>query len=169
MLNMDYKSLKKPRKARSPKRPKARKPQSCKARVLTSKPDPKAREPSPARPNTNRASPIYEQGGRRSGRCIERRIGTVSVCEGRRECPACPPPHFFLQYHGNQVKWRPRPITPDLADAPRPSFPYLSLSAHVLFSGSQSVLPPRNDTGQRRRRLRSRRHSRRSPSSKRLV
>ena len=49
---MDLKSLIKPRKARSPKRPKARKPQSSKARVLTSKPDPKAQEPSPARPNT---------------------------------------------------------------------------------------------------------------------
>ena len=46
------KSPVKPRKARSPKRPKARKPQSSKARVLTSKPDPKAQEPSPARPNT---------------------------------------------------------------------------------------------------------------------
>ena len=47
------KSPVKPRKARSPKRPKARKPQSSKARVLTSKPDPKAQEPSPARNNTN--------------------------------------------------------------------------------------------------------------------
>ena len=52
MLDMDLKSLIKPRKARSPKRPKARKPQSSKARVLTSKPDPKAQEPSPACPNT---------------------------------------------------------------------------------------------------------------------
>ena len=47
------KSPVKPRKARSPKRPKARKPQSSKARVLTSKPDPKAQEPSPARNNTS--------------------------------------------------------------------------------------------------------------------
>ena len=53
MLDMDLKSLIKPRKARSPKRPKARKPQSSKARVLTSKPDPKAQEPSPARPNNS--------------------------------------------------------------------------------------------------------------------
>ena len=53
MLDMDYKSLKKPEKAQSPKRPKARKPQSCKAWVLTTKPDPKAREPSATRPNTN--------------------------------------------------------------------------------------------------------------------
>ena len=88
-----------------------------------------------------------------------------AVKEGGSALPALLPTSF---HHGNQVKWRRRPIIPDLADAPRPSFPYLSLSAHVLFSGSQSVLPPRNDTG-RRRRLRSRRHSRRSPSSKRVV
>ena len=53
MLHMVYKSLTKPKKARSPKRPKARKPQSSKARVLTNKPDPKAQEPSPARNNTS--------------------------------------------------------------------------------------------------------------------
>ena len=53
MLDMDLKSLIKPRKTQSPKRPKARKPQSSKARVLTNKPDPKAQEPSPARNNTS--------------------------------------------------------------------------------------------------------------------
>ena len=53
MLHMGFKSLKKPKKAQSPKRPKARKPQSSKAWVLTIKPDPKAQEPNPARPNTN--------------------------------------------------------------------------------------------------------------------
>ena len=47
------KSPVKPRKARSPKRPKARKPQSSKAQILTSKPDPKAQEPSPARNNNS--------------------------------------------------------------------------------------------------------------------
>ena len=50
---MGYKSLKKTKTAQSPKGPKARKPQSYEARVLTSKPDPKAQEPSPARPNNS--------------------------------------------------------------------------------------------------------------------
>ena len=50
---MPEKSPEKPEKAQSPKRPKARKPQNAKARVLTRKPDPKAQEPSPARPNNS--------------------------------------------------------------------------------------------------------------------
>ena len=47
------KSPKKLEKALSLKKPKARGPQKQKARVLGPKPDPKAREPSPARKNTN--------------------------------------------------------------------------------------------------------------------
>ena len=55
------KCLKKPRKyqkAQSPKRPEAWKPPIAKARVLTRKPDPKAREPSPAHPNNSPGSVI---------------------------------------------------------------------------------------------------------------
>ena len=46
------KAQKSPEKPKARKDPKPQKPQSSKARVLTSKPDPKAQEPSPARPNT---------------------------------------------------------------------------------------------------------------------
>ena len=49
---MDKKSLEKPRKAQKGSKPEAQEPQSSKARVLTSKPDPKAQEPSPACTNT---------------------------------------------------------------------------------------------------------------------
>ena len=49
---MGYKSPKKTKTAQSPKGPKARKPQSYEARVLTSKPEPKAKEYSSACPNT---------------------------------------------------------------------------------------------------------------------
>ena len=54
----------------------------------------------------------------------------------------CPPPHFFLQYHGNQVKWRRRPIIPDLADAPRPSFLSLPESLRTRVVLWKSVSPP---------------------------
>ena len=52
MFSQEQKSLKKPKKAQSLKKPKARGPQKQKARVLGPKPNPKARELSPARKNT---------------------------------------------------------------------------------------------------------------------
>ena len=68
---MPEKSPEKPEKAQSPKRPKARKLPSAKARVLTSKPDPKAQEPSPARPNTTSIIPrtVFSHTGRSIGDC----------------------------------------------------------------------------------------------------
>ena len=62
-----------------------------------------------------------------------------AVKEGGSALPALLPTSF---HHGNQVKWRRRPIIPDLADAPRPSFLSLPESLRTRVVLWKSVSPP---------------------------